>query len=93
MSYSRNKYRCLVKPNVIVSLDNNIQRQQFQERQGPQPHIYPFNPYGYPYRGYGYPYSPGYGYPYRGYPYAPGYGYPGPIYPCISKKKNQMKNK
>jgi len=89
MSYSRNKYRCLLKPNVIVSLDNNIKNQypQGQNRQGPQPHIYPYSYPGYPYD-YGYP---GYGYPY-GYPgYGPyGYsdtrypGYPN-IYPYVSK--------
>ena len=99
MSYSRNKYRCLLKPNVIVSIDNNIknqdscvqneqrpQFQQFQKNQGPQPRIYPYGPYSYPYApsSYGYP---GYGYPGYGYP---GYGYPGsgyPMYPYISKEK------
>jgi hypothetical protein len=46
-SYSRNKYRCLLKPhnqNVIVSHDNNIQSNYRY------PCIYPDGPYypGYP---------------------------------------------
>jgi hypothetical protein len=39
MSYSRNKYRCLLRPhnqNVIVSHDNNIQPNPI-----PNPHFYP----------------------------------------------------
>ena len=63
MSYSRNKYRCLLKPhnqNVIVSHDNNIQPPN------PNPHFYPcLDPYpgiepyypGYPCIGPYYPYA------------------------------------
>lgn len=53
MSYSRNKYRCLLKPhnqNVIVSHDNNIQNPNYR-----YPCIYPDGPYP----GVG-PYYPGY---------------------------------
>ena len=62
-SYSRNKYRCLLKPhnqNVIVSHDNNIQPPN------PNPHFYPcLDPYpgiepyypGYPCIGPYYPYA------------------------------------
>ena len=78
-SYSRNKYRCLLKPhNVIVSHDNNI----------PNPHLYPCYPGPYP----GYPCigpepynkdkpipTPHYGYGPYGYPGGPyGYGSYGP---------------
>jgi hypothetical protein len=70
-NYSRNKYRCLLRPNhnVIVTNDNI---NESTPNQGPQPRIYP---YGYPgiYPGYGYGY-PGYGYPGYGYGY-PDYGY------------------
>ena len=55
MSYSRNKYRCLLGPNknVIVCDDNNIKPK-------PRPHIYPYDGF-YPYDPYGYPrYLPGY---------------------------------
>ncbi len=45
-SYSRNKYRCLLRPNhnVIVTNDN-INEPNPILNQGPQPRIYP---YGYP---------------------------------------------
>lgn len=78
-SYSRNKYRCLLKPNVnVFHLDNNIQNQQ-----NPKPRIYP---YGYPsvYPG-GYPgFYPGF--------YPGGYsgGYP---YPYVEKKDIEKKDK
>ena len=69
MSYSRNKYRCLLKSNqnVIVSNDNNIKPK-------PMPHIYPYDPYigSYPY---GYPNIGPYSYP-SGYPNSYLYGYP-----------------
>ena len=90
-SYSRNKYRCLLKPNqnVIVSHDNNIQPNYRY------PCIYPDGPYypGYPCIGpeplnktqdkpvpipHIYPYGP-YSGPYSG-PY-PGYYPGGPYYP------------
>ena len=73
-SYSRNKYRCLLRPNHNVIVPNdNINEPMSKPGPHPQPRIYP---YGYP--GYGYPgYSyPGYGYGYPDY----GYGYPG-VYP------------
>ena len=74
-SYSRNKYRCLLRPthNVIVS-DDNIN----EPNPIPKPHIYPYGyPYNYP--GYGYP---GYGYGYPDYVY----GYPGiRPYPYVEK--------
>jgi len=84
-SYSRNKYRCLLRPNhnVIVS-DDNIN----EPKPTPQPHIYP---YGYPgiYPGYGYS---GYGYGY------PDYGYVYPVYPgtrpfpyVVNEKKTKPK--
>jgi hypothetical protein len=75
-SYSRNKYRCLLRPNHNVIVPNdNINEPKPILNQGPQPRIYPYGypNYGYPnygYPGYGYP---GYGYPNYGYP---GYGYP-----------------
>jgi hypothetical protein len=61
-SYSRNKYRCLLRPNhnVIVSNDNINELPNPILNQGPQPRIYP---YGYPNYGYGYP---DYGYSYPG---------------------------
>jgi hypothetical protein len=67
MSYSRNRYRCLLKPhnqNVIVSLDNNIQPNPI-----PNPNLNPhFYPCIDPYPDIG-PYYPGY--PCIGpYPYA-----------------------
>lgn len=80
-SYSRNKYRCLLRPthNVIVPNDNIN-----EPKPGPEPRVYP---YGYPGYGYSYPgYSspgvyPGYGYSYPGYEYSyPGYGYGYPNY-------------
>ena len=78
-SYSRNKYRCLLKPNVnVFHLDSNIPNQN----QKPQPRIYP---YGYPYGYSGYPY----GYPAYGYPG----GYPGyHMYPYVEKKYNLKEN-
>jgi len=89
-SYSRNKYRCLLRPNhnVIVPNDNIN-----ETKQGPQPRIYP---YGYPgiYPGYGYSYPDyGYGYPDYGYSYPDyGYGYPGVypgtrLYPYVANEK------
>ena len=58
--YSRNKYRCLLNPNVIVSKDNNIY--QPAPKPTPNPHLYYDSlgrypgtyPYGYGYPGYGY---------------------------------------
>lgn len=81
-SYSRNKYRCLLRSNhnVIVTNDNIT-----EPKPGPQPRIYGYPGYGYPgyrygYPGYGYSY-PSYGYPDYGYVY-PGYGYSSPgVYP------------
>ena len=75
-SYSRNKYRCLLRPNhnVIVSNDNIN-----ESKPTPQPR-YPYGYPGYGYSNYGYP---GYGYPGYGYPnydYGYGYSYPG-VYP------------
>jgi hypothetical protein len=103
MSYSRNKYRCLLKPcnqNVIVSHDNNIQSNSRY------PCIYPDGPYypGYPCIGpeplnktqdkpipipHVYPYGP-YPGPYPGYyPNGPYPGYyPGP-YPYSQKIKEK----
>jgi hypothetical protein len=67
-SYSRNKYRCLLKPNVnVFHLDNNIPSPVLNP--GPQPRFYPYPGYDYP--GYNYPYPGNYLYPrydYR-YPY------------------------
>lgn len=86
-SYSRNKYRCLLRPthNVIVPNDNiNEPMSKPGQNQGPQPRVYPYGypGYGYGYLDYGYGY-PGYGYVYPDYGYGYpdyGYGYPG-IYP------------
>jgi hypothetical protein len=38
--YLRNKYRCLLNPNVIVSNDNNIYEPN--PKLTPNPHIYPY---------------------------------------------------
>ena len=85
-SYSRNKYRCLLRPNhnVIVPNDNIN-----EPKPSPQPHVYP---YGYP--GYGYPgYGYGYGYPDYGYGYTPGV-YPGtrPYPYVVNDKKPRAKS-
>lgn len=94
--YSRNKYRCLLNPNVIVSKDNNIY--QPAPKPTPNPHLYydslgRYPGYGYPGYGYGYPgYGyPGYGYGYPGYGY-PGYGYPG-MMPYVANDKIKPKPK
>jgi hypothetical protein len=96
-SYSRNKYRCLLRSNhnVIVPNDNIN-----EPKPGPQPRIYGYPGYGYPgygYSDYGYSY-PGYGYPGYGYP---GYGYSSPgVYPgtrpypyVVNDKKPRAKSK